>query len=296
MKFSVLGDSISTLKGTMPDDWRIHYEGEVHVDGIERPQDTWWGRVIDHFDGDLLRNSSYSGSVVEGFGFPAAISDKRISYLIGEDGETPDVVLIFMGINDYGWAGGRNQVMGGSVSASAKPEDLGEPYEVTDVADEGTLQRFEDAYALAIKKIHAVAPDAQVWCVNLAPGTVPNTDWPNFIYRIRGIELDDYNAAIARAAKAQGAHVADVRAFGLSYDSVDGTHPSALGMEQIACMVIAQMEGGSTDPTDYPLLANAPKSVRGCYEDNCAGCEFADIQKNRWSLYCSKYDPNKLCC
>lgn len=67
--FSVLGDSISTLMGWVPEGWRVHYEGEVHVDGVERPQDTWWGRVIDHFGGYLVANSSFSGSVVEGYGF-----------------------------------------------------------------------------------------------------------------------------------------------------------------------------------------------------------------------------------
>lgn len=66
--FSVLGDSISTLMGWVPEGWRVHYEGEVHVDGVESPQDTWWGRVIDHFGGYLVANSSFSGSVVEGYG------------------------------------------------------------------------------------------------------------------------------------------------------------------------------------------------------------------------------------
>ena len=121
--FSVLGDSISTLMGWVPEGWRVHYEGEVHVDGVESPQDTWWGRVIDHFDGRLVANSSFSGSVVEGYGFPAGNSEKRITSLLGAQGECPDVVLVYMGVNDYGWGGGRNQVMGGSLSASARPEE-----------------------------------------------------------------------------------------------------------------------------------------------------------------------------
>ncbi len=78
--------------------WRVHYEGEVHVDGVESPQDTWWGRVIDHFDGRLVANSSFSGSVVEGYGFPAGNSEKRITSLLGAQGECPDVVLVYMGI------------------------------------------------------------------------------------------------------------------------------------------------------------------------------------------------------
>ena len=68
--FSVLGDSISTLAGFIPAGWRVHYEGEVQVEGITEPRHTWWGQVIDHFGGHLTANSSFSGSCVEGFGFP----------------------------------------------------------------------------------------------------------------------------------------------------------------------------------------------------------------------------------
>ena len=289
--FSVLGDSISTLGGWVPSDWRIHYEGEVHVEGVTEPEDTWWGKVIDHFGGHLVSNSSYSGSVLEGFGFPGGNSDERIAKLVGEDGERPDVVLVFMGINDYGWGGGRNQVMGRSISASAKPEDLGEPYEVTGVADDHALDRFKAAYAQTIRKMHKYVPGAEVWCVNLAPGSVPGAPWPNFAYSIRGIELDDYNRAIREAADETGAHVADVRSFGINLSSVDGVHPDALGMEQLATMVIAQMEGAGNNPADHPVLADAEPAQRDCFEPNCDGCPYIDIEKHRWNLYCSKNDP-----
>ena len=289
--FSVLGDSISTLKGWVPDDWRIHYEGEARIAGIKRFEDTWWGKVIDHFDGRLVSNSSFSGSTMEGFGFPAGCSDKRINHLIAEDGTKPNVVLIYLGINDYGWGGARNQVMGRSVSASAKPEDLPGPKEVIGIADEDALQRFEDAYRQAVEKIQALAPEAEIWCLNHAPGAVPGAPWPNFAYRIRGIELDDYNKAIARVCQQTGAHLADIRGFGINYDSVDGTHPSALGMQQLADMVIQQMEGKDKDASAIPSLANAPKSVRTCFKDSCDGCPYIDIEPHRWSLYCSENDP-----
>lgn len=289
--FSILGDSISTLGGYVPADWRIHYEGEVHVEGVEKPEDTWWGKVIDHFGGHLVSNASYSGAVVEGFGFPGCNSDRRVNSLLGKDGEVPEVVLAMMGINDYGWGGGRNQVMGKSVSASAKPEDLGEPYEVTGVADEHALDRFQNAYSETLRKIRGIAPDAEIWCVNLAPGSVPGAPWPNFAYRIRGVELDDYNRAIRSAADENGAHVADIRSFGINYSSVEGVHPDALGMEQVAAMVIAQMEGKGSNPADYPILSDAEPAQRDCFEPNCDGCPYIDIEPHRWNLYCSKNDP-----
>ena len=289
--FSILGDSISTLGGSNPSDWRTHYEGEVHVDGVTTQSDTWWGKVIEHFGGHLVSNASYSGSVVEGFGFPGGNSDKRINRLLGDDGTQPDVVLVFMGINDYGWGGGRNQVMGRSASASAKPEDLGEPYEVTSIADENTLARFKAAYLETLQKIKHIAPESETWCVNLAPGSVPGAPWPNFAYRIRGIELDDYNRAIREAADEAGAHVADIRSFNINYSSIEGVHPDALGMKQIAAMVIAQMENGGSNPKDYPILADAEPAQRDCYAPNCDGCPYIDIEPHHWNLYCSKNDP-----
>ena len=132
--FSIMGDSISTLAGWVPEGWRVHYQGEVRIDGVELPEDTWWGRVIGHFGGHLVGNSSFSGTTVEaaeGFGFPAGDSDERVRALAGTDGELPDVAIVLMGINDYGWGGARNQAMGRSAAASARPEDLAGPREVT---------------------------------------------------------------------------------------------------------------------------------------------------------------------
>ena len=143
--FSIMGDSISTLAGWVPEGWRVHYQGEVRIDGVELPEDTWWGRVIGHFGGHLVGNSSFSGATVEaaeGFGFPAGDSDERVRALAGTDGELPDVVIVFMGINDYGWGGARNQAMGRSAAASSRPEDLAGPREVTATADVDALARL----------------------------------------------------------------------------------------------------------------------------------------------------------
>lgn len=169
--FSILGDSISTLAGATPPGWRTHYEGEVHVDGVTEPAHTWWGQVIDHFGGHLVANAAFSGSVVEGFGFPAGDSPERVAALAGADGELPDVVLVFMGINDYGWGGGRNQVMGESLSASARPEDLPGPREVAMAVGLEALDRFGRAYASMLSRVRALAPQADIWCLTLSPAT-----------------------------------------------------------------------------------------------------------------------------
>ena len=288
---SIFGDSISTLKDYNPQGWRGFYETEAHVEGVTVYEDTWWGQLIERLGGHLVSNASFSGAVMEGYGFPAGNSDQRIERLVGEDGELPEIVIIFMGINDYGWGGGRNQVMGRSLSASAKPEDLEGPKEVAGVVGPEALERFEAAYAQTINKIKALVPGVEVWCVNLMPGTVPGADWPNFIYSIRGIEFDEYNKAIARATQATGARLLDLRAFGISYDAIDGVHPTAKGMRQTSAMITACLEGVEPVAANIPEIADAPQAVRGCFEHDCDGCEYADIQPQRWSLYCTKFDP-----
>ena len=285
--FSILGDSISTLAGATPPGWRTHYEGEVHVDGVTEPAHTWWGQVIDHFGGHLVANAAFSGSVVEGFGFPAGDSPERVAALAGADDELPDVVLVFMGINDYGWGGGRNQVMGESLSASACPEDLPGPREVAMAVGPEALDRFGRAYASMLSRVRALAPQADIWCLTLSPATSPSAAESCYKYSIRGIELTAYNRAIAHAAAPAGAHVADIAAFGVAYDAVDACHPSALGMRQIADMAIAQMEGLPADRALISSLAGAPTARRTCFERDCAGCPLGDADPRRWTIACA---------
>ncbi len=281
--FSILGDSISTLMGWVPEGWRVHYEGEVRIDGVRRPRDTWWGRVISHFGGHLVANSSFSGSVIEGFGFPAGNSEERIAALLGPKGERPDAVLVYMGINDYGWGGGRNQVMGGSLSASARPADLAGERSVEWVIGPDALDGFAMAYRDVLAAIRRLAPSSEIWCLTLCPATSPSEEGRCYKYQIRGVELDAYNRAIARAARDAGAHVADVRAYGVCYDAVDGCHPSALGMRQIADMVIARMEGSSEVPAS---IGRAPRAVRTCGRPHCHGCPMDESTDSRWTIAC----------
>lgn len=299
--FSIMGDSISTLGGFIPPRWRCHYEGEVSIPGVDCEGATWWGQVIQHFGGHLVANSSFSGSTVEGFGFPAGCSAARAEGLIGIEGEKPQIVLVFIGINDYGWGSARNQVMGNSASRSANPQDLGGQEPVLLTVDGNAIRRFKSAYATMLDNIRAVAPDAQIWCLTLAPAFTGSTEdtgaetssgSPLFIYRVRGIDLDEYNEAIRACAQEAGAHIADVRAFGVDYESVDNTHPSALGMKQIASMVCAQIEGMPANvaacTTDYPALAEAPTSLRHCDKSTCEGCPFSPVTPDSWILTCGK--------
>lgn len=68
--------------------------------------DTWWGKVIEFFGGELLVNNSWSGSCVTGSNatlFPSGCSDERTSCL-HINSVKPDVIIIYLGFND--WANG----------------------------------------------------------------------------------------------------------------------------------------------------------------------------------------------
>lgn len=290
--FSVLGDSISTLAGFIPAGWRVHYEGEVQVKGITEPRHTWWGQVIDHFGGHLTANSSFSGSCVEGFGFPAGCSPERLAALRGPAGQAPDVVLVYMGINDFGWGGARNQTLGRSKSASARPEDLPKSHRMQQTVGPEAVELFARTYDSLLEGVRSVAPQAQVWCVGLAPGTPPPSSGkgpeakpPQFAYRLRGQELEAYNQAIRKAAQAHDAGFVDMAALNFCYDAVDGAHPSALGMEQIAQTVISSIQGSPTSRLEE-LISQAPAPQRTCFLPTCEGCPRSPVGTTSWGLHC----------
>lgn len=348
-RFSVFGDSISTLAGYTPQGWRNFYEGaEADEAGVHAYEDTWWGQVIDHFGGELLANAAYSGSLVEGDGFPSGTAPERIAALAGVPGmkalqagatpvagdawggeaaeacetakaaeateapevceplelpeaaeptvacetpeslESPDVILVFIGINDYGWGSSAAAVLGASAAAPVasarqlgndvygrmwQPSELpsAEESQVARTAFEAEaadnplerLTRFACAYDLMLTRMRASYPQAEIWCCTLVPGRVHGMQLSTHTYNLRGIPFADYNKVIRQAAENNGVQVADIFAAGQDYEAFDGTHPTALGMRQISQMVIAAMEGTSfpADPvwqsTDPCVLRSA---------------------------------------
>jgi len=106
-RFSILGDSISTLEGFHPRGNQVFYDESCRErSGVWEMGDTWWGKVLEFFGGELLVNDSWSGCRVtrpQGAkdAFPAGCSEKRTGKLhIGQ--VQPDVILVYMGINDWG--------------------------------------------------------------------------------------------------------------------------------------------------------------------------------------------------
>lgn len=282
-QLSVFGDSISTFEGVTVQGNRTYYDGvDANGTGVTRPEEMWWARVIADVGGTLLANGSFSGSMVAGSGFPAGSSVQRAQQVLASDETAPDEVLVFIGINDYGWGSADAQVQGGSEAAPG--ERAPEPGFVPGLAPAGALQEFALAYDEMLENIRDVAPKATVWCVTLLPGRVAGSDSPTFCDRLRGIPLSDYNRAIKCAAAANGCKVADVAAFGLDYEATDGTHPTVRGMEQLANLVRAAMTGAQPDEA----LFAAMESGTVCQRAAGVGCPWARSTGSRWSCVCEQ--------
>lgn len=219
--FSVLGDSISTFEGCNPPGYNVFYNAEKQkASGVLREADTWWKRVIDHFGGKLLVNNAWSGSAVAMLPdqetlFPAACSDARTSSLhLGE--QMPDVILIYMGTNDWGFG----------VSTQ-------------ELAD--TFRSFASAYAIMLEKLKKNYPHSQIWCCTLS--TTYRSNDPDYKFKpaYGGTHMEVYNDVIRQTAREYQCDVADVYRCQTPCDTLDGLHPNAVGMGTLASAVIGYM-------------------------------------------------------
>ncbi len=214
-KVSILGDSISTFTGTMPADYNVYYP--EHGD-IPNAGQTWWGQLLSNTGMVLCRNASSANTDVTGNslaldGSAPGCSIRRIVDLAGTDGSTPDVILIYMGINDF-----------------ARSRTLGH-FTTPGVQTEGDVMVFTDAYELMLQKIKTLYPTASIYCCTLLErcDMEGNTGAPSV--NLNGDTVADFNAEIAAIAKAYGASVIDFYNCGINYTNlslftVDGIHPT----------------------------------------------------------------------
>ncbi|MCD8317245.1 MAG: hypothetical protein LUB61_07595, partial [Eggerthellaceae bacterium] len=117
----------------------------------------------------------------------------------------------------------------------ATPEPFGqavcEIMERAGLAD--PLTSFSRAYDSLVGRITSRYPASELWCMTIPAGRPHESDRCTFTFRLRGYDIADYNRAIANAAGRPGARVADLAAFGSDYATIDGTHPTLLGMSQL---------------------------------------------------------------
>ncbi len=216
---SILGDSLSAYAGTIPYGYYTHYTYfNGNETGIHTERDMWWSKVLTHLDAKLLQNASFAGSFVTknpNFDYPSyACSHERIAALGDEDGK-PDMIFVLMGANDRG---------AGVPIASEDKEDI---------------TAFENAYFKMLSRLNDTYPASSVVCI-----TPPTPIWsahPDYHYpEIRNnIPKSAYSRVIINKCSTLNIPVIDIT--DTLYDTEDGLHPNAQGMQTIAKAVISAL-------------------------------------------------------
>lgn len=225
MKLSILGDSISTFKGWIPEGNLVFYPENGAVKDVAQ---TWWKIVLDELGLTLCANGSSSGSASFGYSQEAdpmyGCSDHRISQLAGADGEAPDIIIVYMGTNDV--------LMSAAIGDNDGLQAVGE----------GLVGSLSDGYTMILDKIKRRYPQAQVYCCTLLPvGDWGTTEAQPFVPFVNGqnVTSEAYSERIRLIAGNRGLPIIDLEKCGITIDNMaemtaDGVHPTAEGMRLIA--------------------------------------------------------------
>lgn len=226
-KLSVLGDSISTYQGISNDTSVNASIGENAVfyhKQMER-SDTWWQQAADETGMEILVNNSYASSNVStGFGNQTKGGcTARAENLHSDAGVNPDIIAVYIGINDNGCM-----------------LDLGEFNAVSDIWDGqkyvGDTEKFATAYATMVHRIVTKYDGADVFLF-----TLPRN---GYLWETAGKTKEEYNALqdaynemIIKIAKIFNCGVVDLAsAVGENYGNFlpnDTLHPDKTGMDVI---------------------------------------------------------------
>ena len=111
-KFIIFGDSYSTHKDCIPNEYAYYYctEGRCAEQPVTKmsPNQTWWGQIIDKTGAELVYNDSWSGSTIGYTGYEGDCSStSSFIYryrMLKKSGffekNTIDTVFVFGGTND----------------------------------------------------------------------------------------------------------------------------------------------------------------------------------------------------
>ena len=211
--FSILGDSISTYRG-------VSNNPSVNSTLFANPyfyskrfplKKTYWYRLIKDLGLNLCVNNSWSGGNLSGKENPSS-GMNRAHHLSDNDGTTPDMIIIFMGINDLG--------------RGINIEVFSEDYEKT---------------LITVKRMY---PLAAVCCVN-----IPDRD-ESIKERTKRFNLAIENAVKKAGDKFFVADLFNIRLNNDFYynNTLDGLHPDEDGMRIISEVIkdaILRNVGGS---------------------------------------------------
>lgn len=218
---SILGDSISTFAGYIPEGNATYYPSG----SVQSVTDTWWNKLYTALEMTLNVNNSWSGSrVTTTAGEESAGCMTRCQNL----GENPDVIIVYMGINDF-----NNEVALGTYDGESPVPEM-------------STTTFREAYGIMLDKILTAYPTSEVWCCTL-PQCERNAAEVFPEINGNGVPLNQFNKAIEELAFAFGVNVLYHHKCGLTYQNfavynTDKLHPNKQGHSLMANSDIRQMD------------------------------------------------------
>ena len=245
---SILSHSISTYAGvsnntaynsTIGNNDVYYTEGRYDV----YREDTWWQQVIDALGMELLVNNSWSGSCIYqprkgeasvGYG------DRAVNLHNDHTGEEPDVILVYLGCNDFAYF----------KDTFGKAMDVDYAALIQDNGD-GTFTYAApktacEAYAIMLHKVQNRYPDAEVYCMTSTARRDPDyadtgqpTAYSAQLHRVAkyfGFTIIDLENCIPKEAEIFDQYIGDKRA-----------HPNTLGMDKITNEVLSVMLGRNAE-------------------------------------------------
>ncbi len=203
-RISILGDSISTFDGysnnsaynkTLVSN-ATFYRFPFYV------EDTYWMRLIKEYDMELCVNNSWSGAYLTkhfpnvGGDYSASLSPgvERVKFLANNNDIRPDVIILFMGINDLG------------VDVYAK--------------------QFKNEYCFILEQIKRLYGDVLVLCIGLPNILNERKEKAQKYNQVIKESISHFNQAIYVDLFADDEDVH-------RKNTLDGVHPNAEGMMRI---------------------------------------------------------------
>lgn len=228
-KVSILGDSISTFNGYIPNDERkaTYPSGDVNAWNL-----TWWGYIIDKMQLTLGMNDSWSGSRVHN-SYTEDIPSSNVGPNVCMAGlqriqnlsanGTPDIIFFFGGTND-----GKFTTLG--------EFDGNADYSTVDLTAT-TWTNFVEAYTAAIMRLQHYYPNAAIFTMT----PMYTASW------YTNGKLNQFCEQIKKISNYFGVTCIDMRKCGVKTTNLskfmkDGLHPSKIGMQMMAEYVMSQVE------------------------------------------------------
>lgn len=235
--FSILGDSISTFQGYLRSD-EAGYDGTAYAYYYPRTylnnvNETWWKKLEALTGLQLMQNCAWSGSQVCGnsqstTSAQAGCSTRRVTDL-KKNGVDPDIILIFIGVNDL-----RNSDSRALGNWTGNDEI---------VAESTNVATFSAAYSLMVSKVMTAYPHSEIYCCTILDTGHSSFDTHDIAKypckNDRGNTTKEWNDTIRMVAESLGAKVLDMHACGIDFFNLntytgDRLHPNASGATLMA--------------------------------------------------------------